>query len=269
LVARVLIAQLSDPHVRPNGELYQGVVDSNAMFAAAIAQMNGWDPRPDLVLLSGDLVDKGEAAEYAMLRHLLAALDIPALVIPGNHDNREAFRAAFNDHVYLPSAGAMNYAVGDRGPVRIVALDVTLPGLHHGSIDEAGARWLDAVLAAEPERPTIIMMHQPPFGSGVPYLDDYLCRAGGRLAEVVSRHVHVERIVCGHVHRFMQLRFGGTMLCTAPSTTTAIALRLKPDAEPASHVEPPAMLLHHWRPDVGLVTHFVPIGVFPGPYPFA
>ncbi len=239
------------------------------MFAAAIAQLNALDPRPDLVLLSGDLVDKGEAAEYATLRRLLRALDAPVLVIPGNHDEREAFRAAFADHAYLPSAGAMNYAVGDRGPVRVVALDVTLPGLHNGAVGETAARWLDKALAAEPRRPTIVMMHQPPFETGVPYLDDYLCRDGGRVAEVVSRHAHVERIVCGHVHRFMQLRFGGTMLCTAPSTTTAIALRLKPDAQPASHVEPPAILLHHWRPDVGLITHFVPIGVFPGPYPFA
>jgi len=67
----------------------------------------------------------------------------------------------------------------------------------------------------------------------------------------------------------MMLRFGGTVLCTAPSTTTAIALRLRPDAEPASHVEPPAFLLHHWRPHTGLVTHFMPVGNFPGPYPFA
>jgi hypothetical protein len=67
----------------------------------------------------------------------------------------------------------------------------------------------------------------------------------------------------------MQLRFAGTVLCTAPSTTTAIALRLKADAKPASFIEPPACLLHHWRPEVGLVTHFSPIGSFSGPYPFA
>ena len=265
----MLIAQLSDPHVRPEGVLYQGVVDSNAMFAAAIAQVNALDPRPELVLLSGDLVDQGEPAEYAMLRLLLRALAVPALVIPGNHDEREAFRAAFEDHAYLPGAGAMNYAVGDRGPVRIVALDVTLPGLHHGAVDEQGARWLDATLACEPDRPTIVMMHQPPFESGVSYLDDYLCRDGGRLSAVVSHHGQVERVVCGHVHRFMHMRFGGTMLCTAPSTATAIDLQLCRDAKPSSHVEPPAMLLHHWRPGVGLITHFVPIGVFPGPYPFA
>ena len=91
--------------------------------------------------------------------------------------------------------------VGDRGPVRIVALDVTLPGLHHGAVSEEGAAWLDRVLAAEPTRPTIVMMHQPPFDTGMPYLDPYSCRDGQRLAAVVARHPQVERIVCGHVHR--------------------------------------------------------------------
>jgi Icc protein len=265
----MLIAQLSDMHVRPEGVLYQGVVDSNAMLAAAIAHVNALDPRPDLVLLSGDLVDHGTSDEYAMLARLLAALKVPVLAIPGNHDEREAFRRAFAGQSWLPASGPIDYAVGDRGTMRIVALDVTLPGLHHGAVSEPGAAWLDRVLAAEPERPTVVMMHQPPFDIGIPYLDLYSCRDGERLAAVVARHPQVERIVCGHVHRFMQTRFGGTMLCTAPSTTTAIALRLRPDAEPASHLEPPALLLHHWQPGSGLITHFVPIGTFPGPYPFA
>jgi Icc protein len=265
----MLIAQLSDPHVRPDGMLYQGVVDSNAQFAAAIAHVNALDLRPDLVLLSGDLVDKGTAAEYAKFRALLAGLEIPALVIPGNHDDRDAFREAFWDHFYLPSAGPMNYASGEHGAVRIVALDVTLPGLHHGEISEEGASWLDEALALEPARPTIVMMHQPPFDTGIPYMDLYSCREGRRLAQVLERHRQVERVVCGHVHRFMQVRFGGTMACTAPSTTTSIDLQLRPEAKPASHVEPPAILLHHWSEPTGLVTHFVPIGSFPGPYPFA
>ena len=265
----MLIVQLSDPHVRPEGVLYQGVVDSNAMFAAAIAQVNALNPRPDLVLLSGDLVDKGMADEYAMLRRLLAALELPFLVIPGNHDDREAFREAFADHAYLPASGPLNYVAEGYGPVRIAALDVTLPGLHHGAVATAGAHWLEGVLATDPTRPTLIMMHQPPFESGIPYLDAYLCRDGGLLADVVARYPAVERIVCGHVHRFMTMRFGGTTLCTAPSTTTAIALQLKPEAPPQSFVEPPAFLIHHWRPGIGMITHFSPIGVFPGPYPFA
>ena len=265
----MLIVQLSDPHVRPDGELYQGVVDSNAQFAAAIAQVNALDPMADLVLLSGDLVDQGHIDEYAMLARLLAPLKAPVLAIPGNHDEREAFRQAFAGQKWLPAGGPIDYAVGDLGAVRIMALDVTLPGLHHGAVSEEGANWLDAALATEPARPTIIMLHQPPFATGIPYLDLYSCREGQRLASVVARHSQVERILCGHVHRFMQLRFGATILCTAPSTTTAIALKFSPNARPASYLEPPAMLLHHWREERGLVTHFVPIGTFPGPFPFA
>jgi Icc protein len=266
----MLIAQISDPHIRPLNQLYQGVVDSNAMFAAAVHHLNTFKPCPDLVLISGDIVDHGSPEEYASARALLARLEIPYLVIPGNHDDRVAFRAAFADQPYLPHGeGPCHYVIDDRGPVRIVALDVTIPGQHHGRIDAAALGWLEDVLAAAPQRPTLLMLHQPPFATGIPYMDPYWCEGGEGLAALIRRFPNVERITCGHVHRFMQLRFGGTALCTAPSTTTAIALQLSPDATPASYIEPPAFLLHHWHPGTGLITHHCPIGTFPGPYPFA
>jgi len=263
------IAQISDPHLRPHGVLYKDTVDSNAMLAAAVHQINALDPPADVVLLTGDIVEKGEPSEYASARELLSALKVPLRIIPGNHDERSALRSAFRDHAYLPAIGRINYVDDLCGPMRIVALDVTVPGLHHGDVDDDGLRWLDGVLAADPDRPTLIMMHQPPFACDVPYLDAYLCRGGARLAAVVARYPAVERIVCGHVHRQMQLRFAGTLLCTAPSTATAIALRPCPAAEPASYLEPPGFLLHHWKADTGLLTHSIPIGSFPGPFPFA
>jgi 3',5'-cyclic AMP phosphodiesterase CpdA len=265
----MLIAQISDPHVRPRGVLYHNTVDSNAMLQQAVRHLNTMVPRPDIVILSGDIVDKGEAAEYEMAREILAAIDMPLRVIPGNHDEREAFRTAFADHAYLPTSGPHSYTIGDMGPVRIVALDVTIPGAHHGIIDAERATWLENTLAEEPERPTLIVMHQPPFDTGIPYMDPYSCRNGTRMAEIVSRYPKVERIVCGHMHRAMQIRFGGTLLCTAPSTTTTIALQLDRAATDATYLEPPALLLHHWKPDTGLITHHVMIGDFPGPYPFA
>lgn len=267
----MLIAQISDPHIRAAGQLYQDVVDSNAMFEAAIRQLNSLSPRPEVVLLTGDIVDAGGMAEYDNARALLGRLEIPCLIIPGNHDRRDTFRAAFAEtHPYLPPGdGPLHYVADDFGPVRIVAFDVTLPGRHYGDIDDAALHWLETALATEPQRPTLVMMHQPPFATGIPYLDPYWCRNGERLAALVARYPAVERITCGHVHRFMQLRFGGTALCTAPSTTTAIALQLHADAKPQSFIEPPALLLHHWTDTHGLITHLLPIGQFEGPYPFA
>jgi Icc protein len=263
----MLIAHLSDPHLRPRGQLYQGLVDSNAMFEAAIHHLNALVPQPDLVLLTGDIVDGGTAAEYAVASEMLAKIRQPILAIPGNHDERDAFRACFQHHPYLARSGPLHVSVGKQGPVRILGVDVTVPGQHHGEMDDAACLWLEERLAEEPERPTLVMMHQPPIESGIPYIDAYNCRQGERLAAIVSRYPAVERVLCGHIHRFMQARFGGTMLVTCPSTTTSIALRLAPDAEPASVIEPPAMLLHQWKPRTGLITHFVPIGAFPGPLP--
>ena len=265
----MLIAQISDLHLRSAGALYQGVVDSNADFARCVAALNALDPQPDVILLTGDLVDEGQPAEYETACSLLAKLNAPVFAIPGNHDEWRAFRAALAAHDYLPPAGPFHYVIADRGPVRIIALDVTVPGKHHGDIDEAAALWLDHALAAEPDRPTLLMMHQPPFATGIPYLDPYGCRNGQRLAAIVSRYPAIERILCGHVHRAMQLRFAGTLLCTAPSTTTTIALQLRPGATPASFKEPPAYLLHDWQEGRGLLTHHCLVGDFPGPYPFA
>ena len=268
-VTLMLIAQLSNSHLRPPGVLYKGLVDLNGMLRAAIRHPNSLAVQPDLVLLSGDVVDEGDPAEYELALELLAEIRQPLLVIPGNHDEREAFRAAFADRGYVPTDGPVHFIAGGHGPVRIIGLDVTVPGMHHGDMDDAAVAWLQRALAAEPDRPTIVMMHQPPFMSGIPYIDGFRCRNGHRLAEIVARYPAVERVLCGHIHRLMQLRFGGTLLCTAPSTTTAIALRLDPHAVPASYIEPPALLLHQWRAGTGLITHLVPIGSFPGPLPFA
>jgi Icc protein len=262
------IAQLSDPHVRPAGVLYKNVMDSNASLTAAVHQINRLVPCPDLVVLTGDIVDEGHPAEYAAAGAILAELKPRLLLIPGNHDERSAFRAAFPGHAYLPADGSFHYQ-DTAGPVRVIGLDVTVPGLHHGDLTDQAAIWLESTLAAEPDRPTIVMMHQPPITTGIPYLDKYNCRGADRLAAIISRFPAIERILCGHVHRAMQMRFAGTLLCSAPSTATAIALRPIADAEPASFLEPPGFLLHHWRPDMGVLTHLVPVGAFPGPFPFA
>lgn len=263
----MILAQISDLHVRPAGELYYGVADSNAMLDAAIDHLNALQPRPDLVLVSGDLVDEGQDAEYAALRPRLDRSAIPYLVMPGNHDSRDGVARCFADHGYLPKAGPMHYAIEDY-PVRIVAFDTTVPGRHHGAADQAGLDWLDRTLAADRTRPVLLAMHHHPFACGIPYLDRYRCDDGDALAAVVARHGHVERVVCGHVHRLMLRRWGGTVLAACPSTATQIALRLDPDAAPASFGEPPGLLLHHWRPDTGLTTHLSPIGRFAGPYDF-
>lgn len=263
----MLLAQISDLHVRPAGQRYKDAVDSNHMLAEAVAHLNRLDPRPELVLVTGDLVDEGLDAEYEALRPLLAALGPPFLLMPGNHDDRETLARHFPEHAYLPPLGPKHY-VFDRPPLRIVALDTTVPGDHHGEVDEDGLAWLETALQGARGAPTVVLMHHPPFACGIPYLDKYMCRDPGRLEKVIGSFPNVERVLCGHVHRPILRRWAGTVLATCPSTATQIALSLRADAPPASFCEPPACLLHHWQ-DGAMVTHTSYIGRFEGPFPFA
>ncbi|MGJ7528332.1 phosphodiesterase [Variovorax sp. GB1P17] len=264
----MLIAQISDPHVRPAGQLYQGVADSNRMFDEAIDHLHALDRRPDLVLLTGDLVDEGRLEEYAEVRTRLARLEIPYLVIPGNHDHRENFRATFADHAYLPRTGALHYCIDDH-PVRIVALDSCIPGLHHGGVDAEGLAWLQRTLATDRKKPTLLMLHHPPFMSGIPYMDAYRYMDTAPLEAIVRAFDNVERVLCGHVHRTMLRRWAGTVVCSCPSSTTEIALRLAPDAAPTSYKGRPGCMLHLWDEVHGMVSHVSHIGAMEGPYPFA
>jgi len=264
----MLIAQISDPHIRPAGQLYQGVADSNRMFEEAIDHLHALDRRPALVLLTGDLVDEGRPDEYAQARRLLSKLAIPCLVIPGNHDHRENFRTAFADHAYLPSEGPMHYCIDDHA-VRIVALDSCVPGLHHGDVDAEGLAWLRRTLEADRAKPTLLMLHHPPFASGIPYMDTYSYANPAPLEAVLRDFGNIERVLCGHVHRTMLRRWAGTVVCSCPSSTTEIALRLADGAAPASYMGRPGCMLHLWDEVHGMVSHVSHVGAMEGPYPFA
>lgn len=259
------VAQITDAHLRPHGMLYQGVADTAATLAATVAALNALSPAPDVVVLTGDLGDAGTAEEYAQARALLSGLQWPLLVLPGNHDDRSAFRAAFP--AGLPANGPLHWLREDLGPLRLIGLDVTVPGEHHGSVDAAAADWLAAALGAEPARPTLIFMHQPPLMIGITALDELRCFGDAALAAVLAQAPGVLALCCGHVHRLVMGRLAGVPVITAPSLAPAIALRLAPDAAPASLAEPPGFLLHVWTGSQ-LVTHLIPVGDFPGPWDF-
>src|SRR5271166_1468768 len=98
----MLIAQISDLHVKEPGQLSFKRIDTNGFAERALAQLIALRPRPDVVLVTGDLVDIGVAKEYAHLRLMLQSLDLPFYIIPGNHDDRGLMRQTFSDHDYLP-----------------------------------------------------------------------------------------------------------------------------------------------------------------------
>jgi len=263
----MLIAQISDLHIRPRGHLAYGVSETNLFAEHAIHALLRLDPQPDCVLVTGDITDCGLDGEYALAADLLGRLPMPVYPVPGNHDRREPFRKAFGARFPLPDAGPLNY-VAACGPVRIIALDTLVPGESHGALSSATLAFLAAALAEAPDAPTLVMLHHPPFDSGIGHMDRVrLFDGSAELEALLSAHPQVQRLLCGHVHRSIQVLFGGTLCQVAPSVGHQVALDLSADAASCFVLEPPGFLLH--RLDGGrIITHTAAIERAPGPFPF-
>lgn len=266
----MILCQISDPHIKTNGKKSYGVVDTASSLRRCVAQVNALRQQPDAVVISGDLVDFGLPSEYAFLRTLLAPLAMPVYLLPGNHDDRTAMRAAFPGHAYLQQGGDRIEYVIDTHPLRIVALDTVIPGASNGELGAQSMAWLDRILGEQPDKPTVIVMHHPPFITGIGHMDRMGLAQPERLAAVVGKHAQVERILCGHLHRAIETRFAGTIAATCPGVSHQVALDLDPAAPSRFVMEPPAFRLHWWdeHSRAGLISHTAYVGEFDGPYPF-
>jgi Icc protein len=260
----MIIGQITDLHIAPPGHRVEKRYRTAWHLERAVAHIQALPYRPDVLLLTGDLVEEGTAAEYERLLTLLAPLSMPLYAIPGNHDTRNGLRAAFAS----PTVGHgefVQYTVEDY-PVRLVALDTLIPGETGGELCAPRLDWLDARLAEAPEAPTMILMHHPPFLTGLGAMDrngtGLGLKGADQLGAIVARHRQIERIVSGHIHRPICMSWHGTTASVAPSTAHQIALDLGNGAIPTI-MEPPALQLHVWMPGHGLVTHTSYIGDYP------
>lgn len=266
----MLLAQISDLHIKQPGVLAYRRVDTAARLARTIARLNALVPRPDAVIVTGDLVDRGLADEYEHLKTLLATLEIPYWLLIGNHDERAALREAFPDRAELRAGGDfVQYAV-DIGPLRLIALDSMEPGQSAGTLCAARLAWLEQQIDAARERPVIVALHHPPFDCGIDHMDAIRldAQAAVALEALVAQHPNVERVICGHVHRPMFVRFGGTIASAVPAPAHQVTLDLAPGAPSTFTLEPPAFALHRYDARGGLVTHHAYVDESDGPYPF-
>jgi Icc protein len=247
-----LLVQLSDPHI---GGVWGGP-DPAGRLAAAVATVRGLPQRPDAVLISGDLADSGADAEYQQIQDLLAALDAPLYVLPGNHDDREAMHRNFG----VPGAGGepVQYAA-DLGSLRLVVVDTTRPGEDRGELDAQRLDWLDGELALDPDTPTLVAMHHPPLCTGMPAMDEIGLPIPDRqaLGQIVERHPQVRRLVGGHIHRTITGELAGRAVLAAPSTY--VQLRLDFDMDDIEVASEPAGVVVHALIDGEVVSHIVPV----------
>lgn len=260
----VLIAQMTDIHVgfapdeRPE-EL------NLTRFRATLARLIDGPNRPDMLVLSGDITDRGDAESFATTAALLRDCPFPIIPLVGNHDTREGLLGAF-PHVVPAEGGFLHYVVDAGLRLRLICLDTLEDGRHGGAFCEARAEWLAARLAEAPDAPTLIFMHHPPVVAGIDWMDPLPDEPWIiRLRDVLTGQHQVQAIHCGHLHRPITTWFAGIPLGVTPSVAPLVALDLNPidpdtpDNRELITTEPPTYALHRWDGEA-LVSHYERVG---------
>ncbi|MDH6169884.1 Icc protein [Variovorax boronicumulans] len=272
--ADTFLVQLTDLHIREPGRLAYGRIDTAPYLQQAVQSVLALPQQPDAVVITGDLTDFGRAAEYEHLARLLAPLAMPVYLLPGNHDDRDQLRKSFPGHAHYlgtgdDTAGFIQYSVRVGG-LRLLTLDTCVPGESHGTLCEKRLGWLEAQLDACHGEPVVVAMHHPPFTTLIGHMDEIgLLQGADALEALIARYKNVERVICGHLHRAIDVRFGGTIASTSPAPAHQVCLDLAPDAPSAWTLEPPGFRVHAWSARSGrVVTHLAASGRFEGPFPF-
>ncbi len=248
----MLIAQLSDSHLR----LGPLAGEPSTQLHRALGRVLDLRPRPDCVLITGDVADHGKAEEYQAFLEIAEGFPLPVHLVVGNHDDAQAMVSVFGGTGYLGGGRSSHYAV-DYAEARIVVLDSAVPGSMSGRLDDAQLNWLDSVLAERTAVPAVVCLHHPPIDVGIPFLDSIKLDNADALAAVLGRYSQVRRVLAGHVHRAIVGGFAGSTVAIAPSTFRQATLDLA-IAGPSGYVhEPPGFLLHLLEA-TGCVTHVVP-----------
>jgi 3',5'-cyclic AMP phosphodiesterase CpdA len=213
-----VVAHLSDTHLLAGDARQYGVVDTVTRFEAALDRIGRIDPPPQALVFTGDLADIGDPAAYRLLRErvepLAARIGAQVIWCMGNHDER----TAYSRELFGEESGEPQDRVYDVAGLRIVSLDTSVPGWHHGEITDAQLTWLTEVLAAPVEHGTILALHHPPIPSPmVPVAEVIELLEQDRLAAVLHG-TDVRTIIGGHYHFSSHSTFAGIPVSVAAAT---------------------------------------------------
>ena len=224
------IAHLSDTHYLGGKRPLYGAVDTDRTLARALEQLERSGTNPSAIVITGDLADLGEPDAYVRLRDELEPvakrMDSKIIWVMGNHDERGPYSSI------LFGGDADDVAPQDRvydiDGLRIIALDSSVPGYHHGELTDEQLSWLEEVLAVPAADGTLLALHHPPLPSPIEIMAIIELQQQQKLADVI-RGTDVRGILAGHLHYSTNGTFAGIPVSVASATCYTIDTSAPPD----------------------------------------
>ncbi|MGC9221900.1 MAG: metallophosphoesterase [Solirubrobacteraceae bacterium] len=219
-----VIAHVSDLHLLAGGRLQFGTVNTEAHLVRALALLADVEEPPQAIIVSGDVADRGELEAYARAKELVesaaAKLDASVFWTIGNHDDRSAYSTV----LFGQASTEPQDRVHQLGGLRVISLDTTFPGYHHGQLERKQLDWLANVLASPAADGSLLVMHHPPLPTGMDRISHIIeLDDQAALAEIL-RGSDVRAIISGHVHYPLYGTFAGVPVFTASAVCSTMDL---------------------------------------------
>lgn len=215
---RHVVAHFSDPHLLAGGRKQYGVIDPEPYLRLALDRMARLAQPPQALVFTGDLADKAEPEAYARLREVVepAAESLGAEVVwvMGNHDERAPYSAG----LFGAESEEPQDRVHEVAGLRVVALDTTVPGYHHGDLTKDQLAWLADVLATPAEHGTLLALHHPPIPVPMLRAAEIIELADQHLLAEVIEGSDVRAVLGGHFHFTSWSTFAGVPVSVASAT---------------------------------------------------
>jgi len=240
-----LLVQITDTHILPPGDMLYGNTDTAAHLAESVRQINAMRPKPDVVLITGDLVEKPDRACYEYFIDLIGELEMPTYVIPGNHDDPNVMREAFAGTSHFPALDDTFQFLIEGFPFRILALNSHCEGTELPEFDHRRLSWLQYQLSRSDE-PVLIALHHPPMTTGIELIDMGGSEWFQGLKSVLAEHSQVKLLICGHCHTDLYGRIGQVPVYMAPATSHQLIASRGSTVAPSTVIVAAAPTLHHY-----------------------
>lgn len=240
-----ILVQISDTHVVERGRLLYGKADTAGHLADTVNEINSMRPRPDAVLVTGDLVERPGPATYGHFLDLIEPLKMPVYLMPGNHDDPEVMRRFFADTLMFPTQAPHYQYVIDDFPLRVLMLNSHLDESELPYFGPRRLKWFEAALA-ESDRPTLVAIHHPPMKTGVGFIDMAGAEWYRDFGRVVRSHPQVLKVICGHGHIDLTGRLDGVPVQMVGAIAHQLIAGRVQDVAPAFDNQRVPPVLHHF-----------------------
>jgi len=240
-----LVIQLTDTHILPPGKVLYNEIDTALHLRETVRQINRMRPSPDVLIVTGDIAEQGDDAGYRHFLELMAPLNMPVYVVPGNHDNPQTMAEAFAGTPCFPVTDETYQYSIENLPFRILGVNSRCDGSELPELDEKRLSWLRHQLD-QSDKPVLIALHHPPMVTGIELIDMGGAGWFQSFKSILADHEQVKLVICGHCHTDLCGRIGKVPVYMAPANSHRLIANRGIDIAPSTIIAPSSPTLHHY-----------------------